>query len=218
MKNLTLEVLKQEAKVFSINESKHEESAIYSTSDGKAIGTYIEHKFKDYLSKKYTFIKGSSASGIDFPDELINTDIKITNINLPQSSCPFKSARQKIFGLGYNLLIFIYKKLNNDKTRKSRLDIIHTIFVEKELTGDYQMTSSILAVLENNGNKEDLISIFYDKNLPIDEIEAEKLAEEIMHNKPQIGYLTISNALQWRLQYSRLLEKAGNIDGIYRIL
>jgi hypothetical protein len=26
---------------------------------------------------------------------------------------------------------------------------------------------------------------------------------------PELGYLTISNALQWRLQYSRVIEQAG---------
>jgi len=34
----------------------------------------------------------------------------------------------------------------------------------------------------------------------------------------EIGYLTISNALQWRLQYKRVIEKAGQVNGILRIL
>ncbi len=32
------------------------------------------------------------------------------------------------------------------------------------------------------------------------------------------GYLTISNALQWRLQYSRVIAKAGEIDGIIKVI
>ncbi len=39
----------------------------------------------------------------------------------------------------------------------------------------------------------------------VDEIQAQDLAEEILQNPPEIGYLTVSNALQWRLQYRRLL-------------
>ena len=31
------------------------------------------------------------------------------------------------------------------------------------------------------------------------------------------GYLTISNALQWRLQYARVIEKAGTIEGVLRL-
>lgn len=34
------------------------------------------------------------------------------------------------------------------------------------------------------------------------------LAERILQNPPQLGYLTISNALQWRLQYSRIIDIA----------
>ncbi|MDR0784911.1 MAG: restriction endonuclease, partial [Treponema sp.] len=98
----------------------------------------------------------------------------------PQSSCPFKSARQKIYGLGYSLLVFVYKKLDNNKTKKSRLNILHTVFVNKDQTADYQLTTSINSILDNNGNKDDLTSLFFDKNLPIDEIEASNLAEEII--------------------------------------
>ncbi len=37
-----------------------------------------------------------------------------------------------------------------------------------------------------------------------DEIEASNIADEILLNPPLQGFLTISNALQWRLQYRRL--------------
>lgn len=215
---LTIEFLKKEAKNFALIESKHNEPSIFGSTDGKAVGTYLEHKFQAYLEKKYTFLRGSSASGIDFPEETINVDIKVTSVTQPQSSCPFKSARQKIYGLGYNLLVFVYEKIDNNKTRKSRLNILHTVFVDKDRTADYQLTTSINAILDNNGNKDDLISLFFDKNLPIDEIAASNLADEIFTNKPNIGYLTISNALQWRLQYGRIIEKAGNVQGIYKII
>jgi hypothetical protein len=53
--------------------------------------------------------------------------------------------------------------------------------------------------------------------LPVDDIEASKLADEILAHPPEIEYLTISNALQWRLQYGRVIEKAGAVSGIERI-
>ena len=95
---LTVESLCFEASIFSAIESSHPEPLLYGVTDGKAVGTYLEHKFRLYLKNKYDFVEGNSASGIDFPDLLI--DIKVTSIKQPQSSCPFKSARQKIFGLG----------------------------------------------------------------------------------------------------------------------
>ena len=62
-----------------------------------------------------------------------------------------------------------------------------------------------------------MLALFLEKNLPVDEIEAEKLADEVMGHEPNVGYLTISNALQWRLQYGRIIEKAGSIQGIFKL-
>ena len=56
-----------------------------------------------------------------------------------------------------------------------------------------------------------------DRNLPVDEIEAQSIAEELLENSALQGYLTISNALQWRLQYSRIIQVAGEVDGVYRV-
>ncbi|GHV37404.1 hypothetical protein AGMMS49546_05060 [Spirochaetia bacterium] len=217
MIKLSIKALKEEASKFSILESKHDEPSLFGSSDGKAVGTYLEHKFQHHLEKKYSFITGNSASGIDFPDDEINTDIKTTSITQPQSSCPFKSARQKIFGLGYNLLVFVYSKEDDSVKKVSRLNILHTVFVEKIRTADYQLTTSIQSILRNNGNKDDLLALFFEKNLPVDEIEAGKIADEVMKCEPNIGYLTISNALQWRLQYGRIIEKAGSIQGIFKL-
>ena len=94
---LTVSLLCEEANQFARIESSREHASLFGVTDGKAIGTYVEHKFRDYLSQRYSFTKGSSARGIDFPD--LAVDMKVTSIRQPQSSCPFQSARQKIFGL-----------------------------------------------------------------------------------------------------------------------
>lgn len=213
---LTVEFLLDEAKLFAEVKSVYPEPTLYGVTDGKAVGTYIERKFKAYLATKYTFTPGSSASGIDLPG--LNVDIKVTSIVQPQSSCPFKSARQKIFGLGYSLLIFVYSKTDDSKTRTSTLKILHTIFVQKERTADYQMTTKLKKILLNNGNSDDLVAFMHDRYLPIDDIEAYTIANEILSGTPLIeGYLTISNALQWRLQYSRVIAEAGKVSGIIRL-
>ena len=212
---LTIKTLCEEATVFSRIESEHDESSIYGSTDGKAVGTYLEHKFKEFLRQKYDFDGGNSASGIDLPE--LGVDIKTTSVTQPQSSCPFKSARQKIFGLGYSLLVFVYKKEDNQQQKTSRLHILHTIFVSKNRTADYQLTTSIRAILDNNANKDDIVALLHDKNLPVDDLMADTLADEIMVQRPEIGYLTISNALQWRLQYGRIIEEAGIVSGIERL-
>lgn len=212
---LTTALLIAEAKTFAEEESAHDEPSIFGATDGKKVGTYLEQKFSGYVARKYSYKPGNSASGIDFPS--LDVDIKVTSIRQPQSSCPFKSARQKIYGLGYHLLVFVYNKTDDERRRTSRLDILHTIFVDKSRTADFQMTRGIIQILKNDGNEDDLVAFFADKNLPLDEIGAQSLAEEVLNNPPNEGYLTISNALQWRLQYTRVIEQAGQIEGITRV-
>jgi len=56
-----------------------------------------------------------------------------------------------------------------------------------------------------------------ERNLPVDEIGADQLADRILESPPNQGYLTISNALQWRLQYGRVIQQAGSVSGIVRV-
>lgn len=214
-KILDIETLVDEAAKFAEMESTYDEPSLYGVTDGKAVGTYLEHKFTQYLAAKYDYQLGNSASGIDFPS--LSVDMKVTSIKQPQSSCPYKSARQKIYGLGYNLLVFVYEKEDDHTGHTGRLNMQHTIFVEKDRTTDFQMTKGIIQILENDGNSEDIIGFMQDKNLPVDDIEARTIAEEILKKHPKQGYLTISNALQWRLQYGRVILKAGKVEGILRI-
>jgi hypothetical protein len=215
MNDLTIELLCCEANIFSDAESSHNEPSLFGVTDGKAVGTYLEHKFKDFLSRKYSFSSGNSASGIDFPD--LGVDMKVTSIKQPQSSCPYKSARQKIFGLGYSLIVFVYDKTDDPNSKTGSLNITDTVFVDSSSTADYQMTKGIRQILMNNGNLDDLMAFMYEKNLPADEIEIKQIAELLLKHPPSQGYLTISNALQWRLQYSRVIELAGKTDGIFSV-
>ena len=212
---LTIKLLCREAGYFAQAESSHAEPAIFGVTDGKAVGTYLEHKFQASLREKYKYAEGSSAKGIDFPE--IGVDIKVTSIKQPQSSCPFKNARQKIFGLGYSLLVFVYDKTDNPQTRTGTLSILHTIFIEAGRTADYQTTTGILDIVRNKGNEDDIVAFMQDHLLPVEEIQALQIAGEILANPPNVGYLTISNALQWRLQYRRVIDEAGKVDGIHRI-
>lgn len=213
--NLTVEALQKEATRFALASSGHREPSLYGVTDGKAIGTYLEHKFRRLFISGYVFKHGSSAKGIDFPD--LNVDMKVTSIKQPQSSSPFESARQKILGLGYSLLIFIYDKHDDRDKRVAQINIKHTVFVDKSRTADYQITSGVIEIIKHNGNTDDLVAFMNDKNLPIDDIDALQLAKELLAKPPKLGYLTISNALQWRLQYKRIIDKAGFVDGILRV-
>jgi hypothetical protein len=212
---LTIQLLQKEASAFARKESTHPEPKLFGVTDGKAIGTHLEAKFQESLHQKYIYDRGNAAKGIDFPS--LDVDIKVTSIRQPQSSCPFRSARQKVFGLGYSLLVFVYDKHDDEKSRTGRLDILHTVFVEKARTADFQTTMGLRRLTDNGANKDDILAFFEERMLPVDAIEAGHLADEVLRTPPVIGYLTVSNALQWRLQYSRVIEQAGSVEGILRL-
>jgi hypothetical protein len=213
---LTIEGLILAAQAFAVLESQHQEAILYGVTDGKAVGTYLEQKFWRYLGERYDYVTGNAASGIDLPGLLV--DFKATSIRQPQSSCPFKSARQKIYELGYSLLIFVYEKRDDAAISSATLQVRHVIFVRSEYTGDFQTTSGLQRILANEGNEDDIIAFLSERMLPVDDIQAQALAHEILQNPPLVGYLTISNALQWRLQYARVIEKAGDVEGVVRVL
>jgi hypothetical protein len=161
---------------------------LFGITDGKAVGTYIESRFKAHLRAAEFFVEdedeGSAAKGIDLPG--LATDIKVTSLRQPQSSAPFKHFRQKIEGLGYNLVLFV-------QTTKYLRHLL----------------------LEQGADVEDLIAYLQDRNVPADEVSLASYAESLMSKPPEQGYLTISNALQWRLQYKRVVTQ--EIPGVRNV-
>lgn len=102
-------------RTFAVQFGASTHNQLRGITDGKAVGTYIEHKFKDFLAGEGIIRVedfGSSAKGVDLPS--LDTDIKVTSIRQPQSSSPFKSFKQKIEGLGYNLVLFVYEKTDTN--------------------------------------------------------------------------------------------------------
>ncbi|MDD2205431.1 MAG: restriction endonuclease [Bacteroidales bacterium] len=168
-----------------ISESKIKNKELYGVTDGKAVGTFIEHKFQLQLSEKYSIKIGSSAIGIDLPSNDILTDIKVTSIQQPQSSCPFKEAKQKIFGLGYNLLVFVYDKIDDAKTKTSILHFVSCSFISKERTADYTTTFRLREMVKDKANVEDIAAYLNDKNIPADEITLTQLAKQILKMPPR---------------------------------
>lgn len=215
MQELTIESLKVAAKEFAKRTSESKFPELYGVTDGKAVGTKIEANFKDFLSEYYSFSRGNAACGIDLPT--VNTDIKCTSIRQPQSSSPFKSASQKIYGLGYNLLVFVYEKEDDHKDSYAKLNMLHAIFIDSSRTADFQITHSILEILKNDYNREGCIesidALLEEKNIPLDDASRRELAIRLVETPPSQGVLTISNALQWRLQYGRAISVAD--DYIY---
>jgi len=202
---------------FAKDFSSRTHNSLRGVTDGKAVGTYIEHEFQTFLIDTKTIGPedlGSSAKGIDLPR--LNIDIKVTSIKQPQSSSPFRSFKQKIEGLGYSLVLFVYKK--TDTAAECFLPLVAVRFIPAHRTADFQTTRGILDIIKNDGNEDDIFAFLTERMVPVDETALMEYAESLLKNPPQVGYLTISNALQWRLQYRRVitsdLDDIANLDPI----
>ena len=103
---LTLESLKETATEYSKLLSATPVPALFGVTDGKAVGTYVEAAFNTHIATVFAHDQGNAAKGIDFPG--LGVDLKVTSIKQPQSSSPFRDATQKVYGLGYHLLVFVY--------------------------------------------------------------------------------------------------------------
>lgn len=98
------------------------------------------------------------------------------------------------------------------------LDFVSCSFVDKSRTADFQTTTGLRKIIENQGNQDDFFAFLVEHNIPGDEVSLYQMAEDILNNPPQIGYLTISNALQWRLQYGRIVAMTDKVNGIRQII
>ncbi len=120
--------------------------------------------------------------------------------------------------MGYNLLVFVYQKTDNQKNETAILDFKSCSFISKERTADYTTTFRLIEMINDGANIEDIIAYLNDKNIPADDIALTQIAKKILKDTPKLGYLTISNALQWRLQYGRVVDLSEKVEGITKIV
>ena len=210
-----VEPIIEQAKVFAAAFASMPHPDLLGVTDGKAVGTYIELAFKKSLRDIGIIeaTEGNAAKGIDLPS--FNMDLKVTSVRQPQSSSPFASFKQKIEGLGYDLIVFVYTKNDEQGGCDVRFEAVR--YVPADLTADFQTTKGLRnLILDEGANVDDVFAFLVEKHIPADEASLYDYAEYLLTNPPEQGYLTISNALQWRLQYSRVV--AGGIPGILEVI
>lgn len=215
MPKLTIQILKREAQTFSQTESSHREKSLFGVTDGETIGTYLRHTFRNYLKTQYEFEEDSSASGIDFPE--LQADVVFTNLPVPYSSSPLKSARQKIYGLGHSLIWFLYEKTDDRESKRAKINIISAFFLDGSCTADFKMTRGIENILKTDGNKDDVMAYILDTRLTTDEIEASNLADEILSNPPKLGFVFTTSFWRQRSQYLEAINQSKNSAVVYQV-
>lgn len=75
---LNVNYLIASAKEFCEIESEKERTELFGVTDGKAVGTFVEHAFQKYLAERFDMEVGCSAVGLGLPS--VNCDIKVTSI------------------------------------------------------------------------------------------------------------------------------------------
>lgn len=215
-KKLTREALALVAKTFCLDQSRTWHSELFGVTDGKAVGTHVEHLFQALILEQFDIAGGSSAKGIDLP--AINTDIKVTSIKQPQSSCPFKSAREKIYGLSYNLLVFVYDKKDDPKKKAALLNFVCCAFIEQSRTADYEATLLLRDVLKRDGNRDDVFGLLTERHFSGEDETLWELAGEVVEHPPRQGWL--ASSLEWRrpVLNERIITLEVPTDGVERIL
>ena len=100
------------------------------------------------------------------------------------------------------------KYINEYPNEDYPYEYLGTIYAAEE---NYKEAEKYLLKAIELGNKDTaIISLAF---VYLDQ-EKDKKADEILKNCPEQGYLTISNALQWRLQYSRVIALENKIIGV----
>jgi hypothetical protein len=106
-------------------------------------------------------------------------------------------------------MLFVYVK------NKGNVDFTSVRFIPAELTADFQTTNYLRHLVSEKAGVEDLVAYLQDRHVPADESSLISYAEQLLESPPQQGYLTISNALQWRLQYKRVVTTT--VDGVHDV-
>ncbi len=82
---------------------------LFGSTDGKAVGTYIEQAFNHYLRSSYDYIPGNAASGIDFPN--LNVDLKVTMHSSTPIIFSFSRCKSKSLWFGLSFASVYLRKI-----------------------------------------------------------------------------------------------------------
>ena len=172
----------------------------------KQIGTYFEKELRDWFEDKHGLVSdGSVAEDIDLP--AFNLDVKTTSNRQPQSSSTFDDPGERIVGVDYNILLFVYDKQSVDGGNK--FEIKTCAYIPKERASDYRKSDDAVKLVadyrEGKLSEPELREQLEDLT-GVGAISDEKF-NEIKENPPEKGAITITPALQWRFNYNKMVKE-----------
>ena len=172
----------------------------------KQIGTYFEKELRDWFEEEHGLVsEGSVAEDIDLP--AFNLDVKTTSNRQPQSSSTFDDPGERIVGVDYNILLFVYNK--QSVNGGNQFEIKTCAYIPEERASDYRKSDDAVKLVvdyrEGRLSESELREQLEDLT-GVGAISDEKF-EEIKENPPEKGAITITPALQWRFNYNKMVKE-----------
>lgn len=186
---LTIERMAASAKAFCAQYGGVPQETLYGVTDGKAAGTFAGRLFEDCLSQRHDMASGNSAGGLGLPSA--NTGIEAASPAQPQSGCPCRDGKQKIYGLGCSLAVSVYGKNDGHTDKAGALDYCACSLVDSQRAADCQTAAGIRNIIANNGNEDDVFAFWVERNIPAGEASLMNMAKELLRTPPPVGCLTI---------------------------
>lgn len=204
------------AQRFCLGAEEEGHKEIFGAVSCHVVNSFVERCFLEHLSDYYNLDVGFSPLNVALPS--INTEIRTAPVDRPDTFCPYISSRQKIYGLGYNLLLMLYVKTDDNAAREGHFAIKSCEYVSAERTADHMTTKILHEILLGGGNQDDVFAFLSDwmQGVPIERLK--ELAAEIIQTPPTIGFLTISQSRQWRLQASHVIGECAGVEGLTHIV
>lgn len=181
------------------------------TTTSKKIGTYFENELRDWMeSQRGIESDGSIAEDEDIPE--LNLDVKATSESQPQSSIPMKYPLERITGMQYDVLVFIYKK--DRSVYGNKIDVVNCSYIPKERTGDHRKSEKARELIHKYKNEdisrdilksriEELTGLSHFEGI---ELVTEEQLDDMIQNPPKKGAMTVSAAAQWRPSYNQMTK------------
>lgn len=208
--------LVRSAQAFCLQAEQTGHKEIFGQVSCHVVNSFVERCFLEHLAETFNLDVGFSPLNVALPS--INTEIRTAPVDRPDMFCPYISSRQKIYGLGYNLLLLLYSKTDDNAAKEGHFSIHSCEYISAERTADYMTTKILHEVLLGGGNADDVFAFLSDWMQGTTSERLRELSAEIVQSPPSIGYLTISKAWQWRLQSSHVVGEVEDLEGMTHIM
>lgn len=206
--DFTVETLKAAARDFALLVNQ---GTVFGPDATFLHGGHIEREFLAYLEKRFhlpAFTSTSPGADLDIGVTLvwIRTRESLSGTRIHDGALPYQDAYQQLFGIGRDMLVFIYQlDRSASLTSGAALAIQHVLYMPREQTGDKRVADRITQILnderDSEAKKDELVQFFAALHPSPNSTQRTELAYRVLSQPPGIGALRY-RWLSWRISVS----------------